>query len=92
MNYVDVKNNRKTGDKFPIYGYVSWLDFWEKKTGKKAEDCLAMSCKSNAIEGSHVVKLGESDKEYILPLCYRHSNLPENEAFKALEVDLVSVV
>ena len=92
MNYIEIRNKKKTGDKFPPYGFVSWLDFWEKKSGRKAEDCFAMSCNGNADEGSHVIKLGEGDNEYILPLCYRHKNLSENEQFKALEDDLVPVV
>jgi hypothetical protein len=91
MNYIDVKNKKKPGDKFPPYGYVSWLDFWEKKSGKKAEDCLVMSCKGNADEGGHVIKPGEEEKEYILPLCHKHYSLSENDLFEALEDGLVPV-
>jgi len=91
MSYIDVKNKKGTGDKDPPAGYTSWLDFWEKKKGKKATICEAKSCSGNPDVGGHVIKSGEGSKEYILPLCYSHNNKSETEIFQAWESDLVSV-
>ena len=91
MSYIDVKNKKGTADNNPTAGYTSWLDFWEKKKGKKATKCEAMSCSGNPDVGGHVIKSGEGGKEYILPLCSSHNNKPEDEVFKAWENDLVPV-
>lgn len=39
MSYIDIKNKKGTADQTPPSGYLSWLDFWEKKKGKKADRC-----------------------------------------------------
>lgn len=91
MAFIDVKNKKGTaGNRVPL-GYSSWLDFWEKKKGKKATNCEAMLCSKSADLGGHVIKAGEGGKEYILPICSTHNNKPEGESYKAWENDLVSV-
>jgi len=91
MSYIKVKNKNGTADKNPPAGYTSWLDFWEKKKGKKATTCEALSCDRNADVGGHIIKSGEGGKEYILPICYSHNNKPDNEEYQAWENDLVPV-
>lgn len=91
MSYIDVKNKNGTADKNPPTGYSSWLDFWEKKKSKKADICEVKNCNGNPDVGGHVIKSGESGKEYILPMCYSCNNRPDGEIFQAWEGDLVSV-
>jgi len=91
MAGIDVTNKMGTGDKMPPYGYASWLDFWEKKKGKKATGCKVMDCGGTADLGGHVIKAGEGNREYILPMCHSCNNKPDDEVFKAQEDDLVSV-
>lgn len=91
MNYINVKNKNGTADKTSPSGYSSWLDFWEKKKGKKATVCEARHCKARADVGGHVIKAGQGGKEYILPICYIHNNKPDDEIYEAWESDLVSV-
>jgi hypothetical protein len=91
MSFIDVKNKKGSAYKDPPAGYSSWLDFWEKKKGKKADVCEVMSCKGNPDVGGHVIKSGEGGKEYILPMCFKCNNKPEDEVFKAWENDLVPV-
>ncbi len=52
-------------------GYTSWLDYWEKQTGKKAKKCSATDCKETSnLYGAHVIKVYGNDKKYyIVPLC-----------------------
>lgn len=91
MGYIDVKNKKGTSGKTPPSGYTSWLDFWEKKKGRKATNCEVKSCNGNADLGGHVIKSGEGGKEYILPMCYSCNNKPDDEVFQAWESDLVPV-
>lgn len=49
-----VKNLNGTADNKAPYGYISWLDFWEKKSGKKAHECA--HCRAKATVGAHVQK------------------------------------
>lgn len=91
MGWINVKNKKGTGDNTPPYGYSSWLDFWEKKQGKKATKCEARYCTGRADVGGHVIKSGEGGKEYILPICYSHNNKSETEIFEAWESDLEPV-
>ena len=44
MAYIKIKNKKGTSGNPPPSGYSSWLDFWEKKKGKKATICEAKSC------------------------------------------------
>ena len=91
MAFIEVKNKKGTGGKKPPQGYTSWLDFWEQKKDKKATVCEATSCTKVAKAGGHVFKVGQPAKEYILPLCDDHNHPSREEAFKALEEDLVQV-
>ena len=91
MAFVKVKNKKGTADRTPPTGYASWLDFWEKKKGWKAERCEVLGCDGKAEVGGHVSKVGEGGKEYILPMCYSCNNKPEDEVFEAWEGDLVPV-
>jgi hypothetical protein len=91
MGYIKVKNKKGTADKEPPPGYSSWLDFWEEKKGKKATVCEVKGCNGNPDLGGHVIKVGEGSKEYILPMCSKCNNKPEDEEFEAWESDLVPV-
>jgi hypothetical protein len=89
--FADVKNKRGTAHRIPPPGYTSWLDFWEKTKNTKADNCEVVSCIKKAQLGGHVIKVGEGGKEYILPMCYQCNNKPENEVFKAWQLNLVPV-
>ena len=91
MSFIKVKNKKGTSDKTPPAGYASWLVFWEKKKGKKATKCEVLSCSGNPDLGGHVIKVGEGNKEYILPMCTKCNNQPDDEEFQAWETDLISV-
>lgn len=92
MSFIRVKNKKGTSDKTPPSGYESWLDFWEKKKREKADKCKVYPCIRSAKLGGHVIKVGETAKEYILPMCSDCNNKPDDEEFSAWEDDLVSVV
>lgn len=91
MPIIEIRNKNNTADKNPPSGYASWLDFWEKMRFKKASRCEAFACPGSADVGGHVIKAGEGNKEYILPLCYTCNNKPEGSTFLAWADDLVSV-
>ena len=91
MAYIDVRNKKGTADNDPPAGYTSWLAFWEKKKGKKANQCEVLNCGGKPDVGGHLIKVGEGGKEYILPMCYGCNNKPESETFKAWDSDLVPV-
>lgn len=51
-------------------GYNSWLDYWEKQTGRKAYYCAATDCyNSKNLVGAHVRKVYGDNSVYIVPLC-----------------------
>jgi len=91
MAFIEVKNKKGTADKTPPAGYSSWLDFWEKKKGKKTTTCEVSGCNGNPDLGGHVIKSGEGSKEYILPICTSCNKKPDDEVFKAWDTDLVPV-
>ncbi|MDX7990537.1 hypothetical protein [Xenorhabdus littoralis] len=91
MSYVKVKNKNNTSNKKPPTGYDSWLDFWEKKKGKKATVCESRTCSGSANVGGHVIKSGISSKEYILPLCSSCNNSSNTDYFDAWDADLIPV-
>jgi len=91
MPFIEVKNKKGTADKHTPLGYSSWLDFWEKKNRKKATKCEVLGCGAKVEVGGHVIKVGEGSKEYILPMCCKCNNKPDNETFKAWDMDLVPV-
>lgn len=54
----------------PSTGESSWLEYWEKRTGKKATQCGATDCHSKYnLIGAHVKKVYGGDELYITPLC-----------------------
>ena len=54
-------------------GFTSWIDYWEKKTGKKAMFCTCANCTRFAHEGAHVNVDGHGNYWYIVPLCHAHN-------------------
>lgn len=91
MSFIDVKNKKGTADKNPPSGYTTWLGFWEGKKSKKADTCEVLGCTNGPDVGGHVIKSGQGNKEYIVPLCYSCNNKPEDGIFQAWESDLISV-
>jgi hypothetical protein len=73
FSYMAKVKNMTGPDRFhnPPSEYDSWLDYWEKKTGKKASTCGATDCSTTkGIVGGHVVMVGSTDTtHYITPLC-----------------------
>lgn len=54
----------------PSTGESSWLEYWEKHTGKKADHCGCCGVMGrNNLVGAHVKKVYGGDKLYITPLC-----------------------
>ena len=87
---VNVKNKKGTGDRNVPAGYSSWLDFWEKKKTEKAVNCKVQYCTGEAEVGGHVYIVGESSKEYIMPLCYS-CNKKDDAIFTTSKSNLVPV-
>lgn len=86
---TQVKNLNGTSDNKVPNSYSSWLDFWEKKTGKKAGECG--HCTSKAEVGAHVQKADGNDKSwYIVPLCQKCNKKVSSEEFTVYE-ELVPV-
>jgi len=68
MVWVKVKNVHNYSSPVPP-GYFSWLDYWEKNSGKKATTCCAYGCNDRADVGAHVIKVGSDDHRwFIVPL------------------------
>lgn len=66
MTYV--KNLNGTSEKnCSCPGCHSWLDHWERKTGRVAVSCAACSAKAEV--GGHVKEVGSNYSHYIVPLC-----------------------
>ena len=62
-----IKNINGTSEREPS-GYKSWQDFWEKKTGLKAENDV----------GGHVKKVDSQDNTWhIADITYAQNNLSE---------------
>lgn len=52
-------------------GYDSWEKFWEaKKECSFPTYCQCDGCLNHAKVGAHVMKTSNSNKWYIVPLCY----------------------
>ena len=72
----------------PSTGENSWLEYWEKHTGKKATKCGYCGCNSDLV-GAHVTnELATDNKWYITPLCTSCNK--KTEAFW-VDTDLVPV-
>ena len=64
---MKVKNINGTAERLPA-GYKSWQDFWEKKTGRKAQHDV----------GGHVKKVGTTDNAwYIADITFAQNMLKE---------------
>ena len=64
-----VRNLRQGESPVPP-GYSSWLDYWEKRTGKKAGICHRDGCYRTATDGAHVQIVNGGNEWYIVPLCH----------------------
>lgn len=66
-----VKNINGTGSNASLpAGYASWIDFWERKTGQKADACKRIGCYARQnLVGAHVQVEGHGNSWYIVPLC-----------------------
>ncbi len=67
-------HNLREGSRPAPFGYSSWIDYWEKKTGQKAGKCHYCGCNNAANDGGHVqLKNHSNDAWYIVPLCHYHN-------------------
>ena len=73
-----VKNLNGTSGMLPQKG-SSWLEFWEMKTGLRANHCHYVGCGTtdrHNLVGAHVKKVGVNDDSwYIVPLCNRCNHI-----------------
>jgi hypothetical protein len=86
-----VKNLNGTTDNRPPYGFSSWKDWWEAKTGRRFGFCSCSSCSQRATVGAHVQKVGMDRKWYIVPLCGSCNTGKKNVQFYVADADLVAV-
>ena len=59
-----VKNVNGTSRFSVPSGYNSWLDYWEKQTGKTVSICGVRGCSDSDLVGGHVMKVNSTDKHY----------------------------
>jgi len=86
---IKVHNLRGTSSSDKPDGYDSWLDYWEKKTGRKNPQCAYHRNGESADVGAHVQKDSMSDRRwYIVPVCYWVNN-QHGMSFSVDEDDLV---
>ena len=89
--FVSVTNVNGSGRFTAPAGYTSWLDYWEKKTGKKVSVCGVKNCDGADLVGAHVQKAYSTDKKwYITPICRSCNGKPSDEVFEVYW-DLVPV-
>lgn len=86
-----VKNLNGTSDNDPPYGYDSWKEFWEDKTGRSFGTCSCKGCDKVAVHGSHVQKVNGDGKWYIVPLCDTCNVGKKDIEFEVRDNDLVWV-
>lgn len=78
MTYVKNASGTSRWSK-PSTGESSWLEYWEKQTGKKATRCGATDCHSTSeLVGGHVQKVFGGNEIYITPLCKGCNNRTDN--------------
>ncbi len=73
MNKTKVKNVK---GKYKVpKSYESWLEYWERNTGKRSTGCEKDGCnKTNDIVGGHVYKQGDNENIYLVPICHVHNS------------------
>jgi len=73
-------------------GYESWLDYWEKNTGRSAKECLNINCENTEdIEGCHVDVVGKSGV-WLLPMCRSCNDSRNHDKMEAYSRDLIEVL
>ena len=78
MTYVKNASGTSRWPK-PSTGESSWLEYWEKQTGKKATRCGATDCHSTSeLVGGHVQKVLGGNEIYITPRCKGCNNRTDN--------------
>ena len=85
-----VKNIEGTSDKKCTCS-VSWVEHWEKHSGKKAFYCNVYGCYNrDNIVGAHVQRLDNPDNShYIIAICHEH-NMSKEQLY--VSDDLVSAI
>lgn len=89
---VEVKNIKgSSNDRYSNpKGYASWLEYWKTKSDYYLPSyCTCETCTNKVNVGAHVMKTSNSNKWYIVPLCYACNN--KNEPFNVDEDYLVPV-
>lgn len=67
-------HNLQEGYRPAPFGYSSWVEYWEKATGLKANWCHRTDCQSIAEDGAHVqLDSPYNNRWYIVPLCHYHN-------------------
>jgi hypothetical protein len=90
MSYI-VKNVNGSSKRATLpTGYSSWIDFWEKKSGKIARTCKRIFCEEPATDGTHVQVEGHGNYWYIVPLCHA-DNMSSSDVSFTIEGPLVPV-
>ena len=72
INYIKVKKLTRTADDAPPEGCSDWLDFWKRKNPfYSPSSCSNRNCTSSQSDllGTRVKVPGESDRQYVVPLC-----------------------
>lgn len=89
---MKVKNLNGTSDNKVPSGYISWKDWWEKKSGKTFSTCSCSGCSESAKVGGHVQKNLQSDRSwYIVPLCNSCNVAKKDIVFEVRDADLEPV-
>ncbi len=89
MTTVLLKIESGATQSMPPEGFSSWLAFWEAQRGRRATECEAFGCDREVTEAGRVIKNGQEEGVYILPLCDRCSSQANTRVFKAWDKDLV---
>ena len=76
-------------------GYASWLEYWEKRTGRKSGKCQNLLCKSDDneisdLEGCHVDVVGRSGI-WLIPMCHCCNDWRNRDMMKSLACNLIEV-
>jgi hypothetical protein len=70
---MKVKNLNNTANK--DCNCASWLEHWQKGSGKVVGICAVVDCKGDDLVGAHVQKVDGYDRaHYIVPMCKACNN------------------